>query len=46
MRLGSRRPHVSCGYRYERWSFECPKCGNRQTYMMGTTTAATEGSKN
>jgi hypothetical protein len=38
MRFANRRPAVSCGYRYERWNFECPKCRNRQTYTMGTTT--------
>jgi hypothetical protein len=35
MHFASRRPVDACGYRYERWEFECPKCRNLQTYTMG-----------
>ena len=40
MEFAGRLPVEACGYRYERWKFECPNCRNLQTYTMGR---ATEG---
>jgi hypothetical protein len=37
MRFAQRSAGALYGRRYERWSFECPRCRNMQTYTMGSS---------
>jgi hypothetical protein len=39
MELASRTPCQALRRRYERHTFACDKCGNKQTYTMGTSDA-------
>ena len=39
MELASRTPCQARRHKYERHTFRCDNCGNKQTYTMGTSEA-------